>query len=208
MQFDPATLAHTEAYKFLTGSILPRPIAWVSTIDEKGNTNLAPFSFFMGVCAKPLTLAFAPMQKPANIAKDTLNNIRTVKEFVVNVVPEYLADKMNLTSFDFPSNVSEFKEAGLTPASSSVVKPPRVKESPINMECKLHTLIEIGAHPGGGYLVVGTVVQMHVDNSLLNSANHIDLDKLKLIGRLSGANYVRAYHSNENIFELQRPQIK
>lgn len=208
MHFDPATLPHTEAYKFLTGSILPRPIAWVSTIDQNGVVNLAPFSFFMGVCAKPLTLAFAPMQKPSNVAKDTLNNIRATKEFVVNVVPEYLAQKMNQTSFDYAPGVNEFKEAGLTEAPSLIVKPPRVKESPINMECKLHTLVEVGAHPGGGYLVLGTVVQMHVDNSLLDGANHINLDKLQLVGRLSGAKYVKSFTNTNNIFELPRPSTK
>jgi flavin reductase (DIM6/NTAB) family NADH-FMN oxidoreductase RutF len=202
MHFDPATLPHTEAYKFLVGSVLPRPIAWVSTVDKNGVSNLAPFSFFMGVCAKPLTIAFAPMQKPSNVTKDTLSNIRDTKEFVVNVVPEYLALQMNQTSFDYPHGVSEFKEAKVTEAPSIIIRPPRVKESPVNMECKLNTIVEIGAHPGGGSIVVGTVVQLHFDNSLLNSANHVDLKKLQLIGRLSGSHYVRSYN---DIFDLPRP---
>ena len=137
MHLDPATLPHQEAYKLLTGSVLPRPIAWVSTINKDGVTNLAPFSFFMGVCAKPLTIAFAPMQKPNNTPKDTLINIRETKEFVVNMVSESLVKRMNQTSADYPFGISEFDQAGLTETKSIIVSPPRVLESPISLECKL-----------------------------------------------------------------------
>ncbi len=202
MHFDPAILSHQDAYKILTGSVLPRPIAWVSTLDENGISNLAPFSFFMGVCSRPLTVAFSPMQKPTGETKDTVRNIRLNKEFVINVVPEILAKRMNQTSANYARGVSEFESAGLTEAPSVIVKPSRVLESPIAMECKLHTMVEMGEGPGSGTLIVGVVVQFHCDNDLITSDYHIDLKKLKLVGRLSGPNYVR---TTGDIFELPRP---
>ena len=202
MELDPATLAHTDAYKLLIGSVLPRPIAWVSTVDKKGVPNLAPFSFFMAVCSNPFTVAFAPTVKPDGTAKDTLRNIRETQEFVVNLVSEPFAAAMNMTSKDFPPGVNEFREAKVTEIPSVKVRPPRVKESPIQMECKLHSIVDVGSGPGSGSLILGTVVLFSCRDDLMHEGK-IDLKKLQLIGRLSGAYYVR---TNNDIFEIARPQ--
>ncbi|ARU61650.1 hypothetical protein CBW65_11955 [Tumebacillus avium] len=199
MQLDPATLSWEAAYKYLNGAILPRPIAFVSTVDGEGNTNLAPFSFFTAVAANPLTICFSVMRRGTDgEKKDTLVNIENTKEFVVNVVSESFANQMNVTATEFPHGVSEFSESGLTPVPSTVVQAPRVKESLVNFECKLTEIVHIGDGKGAGSLVIGQVVQVHVDDEI-HFDGKIDTHKLQPIGRLAGADYVRVTDTFEMV---------
>lgn len=194
-------------YKIMIGSILPRPIGWISSVDSRGNANLAPFSFFNAVCSDPPTVLFCPSIRGTDGAhKDTLNNVRTTGEFVVNIVTEGLATAMNMTSTEFPSEIDEIKAAGLTPIPSAVVKPPRVGESPIHYECRVVEILDIGDAPGGGSIVVGRVVHLHVSDEVLLGEDKIDLAQLKPVGRLAGSGYCRV----TDIFEMVRPpsQVK
>jgi flavin reductase (DIM6/NTAB) family NADH-FMN oxidoreductase RutF len=202
MEADPSSLPWNSIYKIMIGSIVPRPIGWISSIDEAGHSNLAPFSFFNAVCAKPPTVLFCPMIRGTDwMPKDTLQNVRQTGEFVVNIVTQVLAEAMNITSTEFPRDVDEFKAAGLMPAQSAVVRPPRVAESPIHYECLLDQIIEIGSEPGGGSIVIGRVVHVHVDDVVLAGMDKIDLARLQPIGRLAGNQYCRV----TDLFELVRP---
>jgi flavin reductase (DIM6/NTAB) family NADH-FMN oxidoreductase RutF len=194
-------------YKIMIGSILPRPIGWISTINAQGCANLAPFSFFNAVCSKPATVLFCPSVRSTDSAsKDTLNNVRATGEFVVNIVTEELAIAMNLTSTEFPPEIDEIEAAGLTPIPSKSVKPPRVGESPIHYECRVMEIIDIGDAPGGGSIVVGQVVHLHVSDEVLLGTDKINLTRLQPVGRLAGNAYCRV----TDIFEMIRPpsQIK
>ena len=190
MIIDPSELSVKDNYKLLIGSVLPRPIALVSTISKSGIPNLAPFSFFTAITSKPPTVCFAPALKGAgSIKKDTLANIEETGEFVVNVVSESIAVQMNETAGDFPPEVDEFEHADLTPEPSQIVQVPRVKESPINMECRLYKIIYIGdSAPGSGALVIGEIVCYHVEESLFSDGK-IDTAKLQPVGRLAGMEY-------------------
>ena len=201
MILDPVALSHQDVYKLLVGAVVPRPIAFVSSMDRSGALNLAPFSFFNVVAADPMALAFSVMRRgPEALKKDTLRNVEETGEFVVNLVDEALVPRMNMTSADFPHGVSEFAEAGLTPAASEVVRPPRVLESPINMECKLLRTVEVGAGPGGGTLIIGQVVRVHVRDALYDQGR-IDPEQLRAVGRMAGATYART----TDRFDLARP---
>jgi flavin reductase (DIM6/NTAB) family NADH-FMN oxidoreductase RutF len=200
MYLDPSDISPQDAYKFMIGAIVPRPIAWVSSISPAGVTNLAPFSFFTGICANPLTLCFAPMRRTDGTAKDTLINVTATGEFVVNVVSEPLADKMNQSSQQFPPDESEFAATGLTPVPSRIVKPPRVGEALIQFECQVHEIVTISEAPLGGSLVIGRVVALHVDEAIYHKGR-IDLAGLQPIGRCAGQTYVRV----TDVFELARP---
>ena len=177
-------------YKLLLGSVLPRPIAFVSTISEDGVLNLAPFSFFTAVSANPPMICFAPMLRFGDSQpKDTLVNIQDNREFVVNVVSEDIVAAMNETAPEFPAAVDEFERAGLTPADSLKIRPPRVAESPVNLECKLYKIDHFGKrHAGGGSLVVGEVVAFHIRQDLLKDGK-IDSGLLRPVARLAGPEY-------------------
>ena len=192
MIYDPAEKPFTETHKLMIGSIVPRPIAFVSTISKDGNNNVAPFSYFNGVCSNPPTVMFAPARRGWDgEEKDTLINIRDNHEFVINMVSESFAEKMVKCSTDFDSSIDEFEISGLTPESSSKVLPPRVRESKISLECKLDQIIEIGdGKAGSGFVVIGTVVLFHIDDDIYDNG-HIDLDKLEPLGRLAGNWYTR-----------------
>ena len=193
-----------DRYKLLIGSIVPRPIGFVSTISPDGIYNLAPFSFFNGVCSEPMTVLFCPVIRGSDgKEKDTLKNIKATKEFVVNIVSEEFAEKMNQCSAEYPPNVDEFKESGLTPEKSEVIKPPLVKEAKVNMECKLIQLVEIGNKPGGGTVVIGEVVYFHASEDVYQDGKII-LSKLKPVARLGGTDYARV----TDIFSLPRPTVK
>ncbi len=156
MIINPAEQSIKENYKLLIGAVVPRPIAFVATQSPDGQNNLAPFSFFTAVSSKPPTICFAPsLRGNAAQKKDTLRNIEQTGEFVVNIVTEDIAVPMNDTATDFPPEVDEFAYTGLTPLPSQLVKPPRVKESPINMECRLYKIVTVGSEAGGGALVIG-----------------------------------------------------
>jgi flavin reductase (DIM6/NTAB) family NADH-FMN oxidoreductase RutF len=207
METSPEALPRNSVYKILIGSVVPRPIGWISTVNADGQPNLAPFSFFNVVCAKPPTVLFCPMIRSTDgNPKDTLNNVKATGEFVVNIVTEKLASAMVATSVEIAADVDEFELAGLETAPSVRVRPPRVAESPVHFECKLAQIVEIGNQPGGGSVVLGEIVHLHVDEGVLLGEDKIDVSALKPIGRLAGSAYVRA----TDIFEMERPksQIK
>lgn len=191
----------------MIGSILPRPIGWISTIDEIGRPNLAPFSFFNAVCPNPPHVVFSSMIRSTDEQpKDTLHNIRQTGEFVVNIVTEELAKAMNLTSTELPAEVNEFLYSQLNWIPSLVVRPPRVAESPVHYECRLAQIVDFGNQPGAGSLVIGKVVHLHVADRVLIGEDKINLAALKPVGRLSGSSYCRV----TDVFDLPRPpsQIK
>lgn len=203
MELDPSTLSHQSIYKILTGSILPRPIGWISSIDLDGRPNLAPFSFFNVVCSNPPTLLFCPMIRGVDGSpKDTLNNVRQTGEFVVNIVTEDLLNAMNDTSIEAPSEFNEFEFAGLTLSPSVTVRPPRVLESPIHFECKVNQILDINNAPGGGSIVIGTITHIHAEERVMLGTDKINLTALQPIGRLMGAAYCRV----EQVVELDRPK--
>lgn len=186
----------------MIGSILPRPIGWISSVGEEGRANLAPFSFFNAVCPNPPTLVFCPNIRGTDGGqKDTLRNVRATREFVANIVTEEVAGAMNITATEFPAEVDEFQLAGLTPQPSAVVRPPRVAESPVHYECRLVDIIDFGDQPGGGSLVIGRVVHLHVREDVLLGVDKIDLARLKPVGRLAGSGYCRV----TDLFEMVRP---
>jgi flavin reductase (DIM6/NTAB) family NADH-FMN oxidoreductase RutF len=192
MIFDPNEISFQETHKLMIGSIVPRPIAFVSTQSKDGKNNVAPFSYFNGVCSKPPTIMFAPARRGWDgQEKDTLINIRDTKEFVVNIVSEPFAEKMVLCSTDFDSDVDEFEMSGLTPIASQKVAPPRVGESKVSFECKLNQIVEIGdGTAGSGFVVIGTIVLFHIDEEVYEDGR-INLEKLQALGRIAGNGYAR-----------------
>jgi flavin reductase (DIM6/NTAB) family NADH-FMN oxidoreductase RutF len=187
-------------YKLMTSSIVPRPIAWVSTVSKEGVYNLAPFSYFAGVSSKPPLIIISIGRKDKYTKKDTLKNIEEVGDFVINIVTKELVDKMNITALPFDEEIDEFERAGLTPAPSTLVKAPRVKESPINIECKKFQIIQIEKMG----LVLGEIVNIKVRDDLLTEDGYIDISKINLVGRLGGNEYCLI--NKDNIFSL--PKIK
>ena len=176
LELDPNDLGVQALFNVMTGSIVPRPIGWVSTVGRDGVLNLAPYSMFTAVCAKPPTIVFCPSYQPPDFKeKDTYKNIAYSGEFVINFVSDATVKAMDATSADAPPEVDEFKLADVTPLPSKIVKPPRVAESPIAFECKLHELITIGLTSGGGHIVIGTVVYMHFAEGNYTDDNHIHL---------------------------------
>ncbi|MGB6942340.1 MAG: flavin reductase family protein [Bryobacteraceae bacterium] len=201
MTVDPCSTEYPSVYKLLIGSVVPRPIAFVSTISQDGAFNAAPFSFFTVASSHPPVLVFnVALRANPDPRKDTLRNIMTAREFVVNVVSEELGQKMNLCSGDYPPDVDEFQVSGLTPIPSDLVKAPRVAESHINMECRLLYTISMSGLVGGGNLVLGEVIRFHIDDAYFNNYR-IDQDKLRAIGRMAGNSYIRT----EDRFDMIRP---
>lgn len=201
MIIDPENTAPRNLYKLMVGCVVPRPIAFVSSISPEGVLNLAPFSFFTVASANPPVICFAPMVRGGDgTRKDTLCNVEATGEFVVNVVSEDFAAQMNVCSTEFPPEVDEFQASGLTPVPSDLVKPPRVAESRIHMECKLLQVLHVSPKPLGGSLVIGRVVRFHVDDSVFDDFQ-IDPGRLKPIGRMGGPTYTRT----TDRFEMPRP---
>jgi len=202
MEINLSELPIKEVYKLITGAIVPRPIAWVSTVNTAGQANLAPYSFFNGVCSRPPTVLFCPgVRSTDGQNKDTLNNIRATEEFVINMVTETTAEAMNRSATELPANINEFEYAGMTPAQSQRVKPPRVAESPINFECKLTAIHPIGdGRAGSGFIVVGEVLHIHMADEIMRPDFKTDMLAFKPIGRLAGPHYTRV----SDIFELFR----
>jgi len=197
MEFDPALLTAGQRYNLLAGAILPRPIALVSTVDGAGRTNLAPFSFFNGISAAPMALAFSPVTRSDGTDKDTLRNVLPPEEgglgeFVVNLVDVSLARQMSAAAEVLPPDESEFDLTGLTPAPSRRIRPPRVLEAPVSYECRTLQVVRLSpGEPMSGSLVIGEIVHVWVRDALVGERYHIDLDKLDAIGRLSGGEYCR-----------------
>lgn len=203
MKIDPANTSQKDIYKILTGSVIPRPIGWVSSISEDGIPNLAPFSFFNAVGEDPPHVMFSTVRS-GNTNKDTLNNVLATKQFVVNMATEDLAEAVNATSVNLPPDGNEFEYAGLTPAASELVRPPRVKESPISFECVLvhHYSLE-GHKDGGATIMIGRIVMFHVDESVLLDDFKINQEAYRPIARLAGSNYAKL----GEIFSIKRPFI-
>ena len=189
-EVDPDNLDARALFNVMTGSIVPRPIGWISTVDQCGVRNLAPYSMFTAVCARPPTVVFCPSYQPPNYReKDTYRNIAVSGEFVINFVDEDTVAAMDVTAAEVAADVDEFELAGVTPLPSKLVKPPRVAECPIAFECKLHETVTIGLTSGGGHIVIGIVVYMHFADGIYSNNNRIDFERYRPIGGLVGHNY-------------------
>jgi flavin reductase (DIM6/NTAB) family NADH-FMN oxidoreductase RutF len=199
MKIDPSQLDWKDAHELLVGAILPRPIAFVSTVGEDGVNNVAPFSFYAPISVKPAYIGISFSRYRDGRKKDTLVNIEFSKDFVINVVTEELAEAMNQASKDYPSYVDEFKEVGLTPVKSDLVKSPMVAESPVKMECRLVQTLEFGEVPRITNFVIGEVLRVHIKEDLWLD-NTIKAYKLKAIGRLGEEFYCRI----TDLFEMRR----
>ncbi len=192
-----------ETYRLVTGFLQPRPIAFVSTQSAEGHPNLAPFSFYNCVSANPLLVAFSPLLKGRSAErKDTLNNIEATGEYVIATVTEAMADGMNRCATEHPKGTSEWEDGGFTPRPSDVVGPACVAESPVNLECRLKEIHHYGTGGGAGNLIVGEVVRIHLDKTIIDPEGRIDPDVLATIGRMGNDDYTR---SREGRFQLDRP---
>lgn len=200
MLFDFAQIPARECYKLLVSTVTPRPIAWVVSLDVAGRMNAAPFSFFNAFSGDPPVVGIGIGCHNPPFPKDTRANIRDTRQFVVNLVSEDVAQAMNITAIEFESGANELQQAGLRVLPSVRVKPPRIAESPVAMECELMQIVELGPNNG---LVLGRVVAMHVrDDAVLDAAkNYIDTPKLKLIGRMHGSGW---YARTSDLFEMPR----
>ena len=204
ISFTPKDLTVAKMHHYLLGAIGPRPIAFASTIDGNGQVNLAPFSFFNVFSANPPILIFSPARSGrTNTTKDTYNNVKAHPEVVINVVNFDIVEQMSLASSPYPAGENEFVKSGLTPIPSDLVKPFRVKESPVQFECKVNQIIELGTEGGAGNLIICEVVKFHIDESYLDENQLIDQQKIDLVARMGGNWYCRA---NEHaMFELEKP---
>ncbi|MFN8634058.1 MAG: flavin reductase family protein [Chloroflexota bacterium] len=201
MYLDTRELSSRDAYKLLIGSVVPRPIGWISTVSADDVNNLAPFSFYMAATGNPPTVVLSTSMRDGQ-PKDTLRNVMEVPEFVLNVVDEELGEAMNATSEEFPADVDELVTAGLTPAPSSRVRPVRVAEAPIHMECRVVQLVPVGDPKTGSTLIIGEVLAWHVRDDLFDAERmRIRLDELKALGRMAGDGYTRT----RDQFEMIRP---
>lgn len=201
--FDPAKDSPADLYKLMIGMVVPRPIAFVSSLDARGVRNLAPFSYFMACSADPPVICFVASHRAGpRPAKDTLTNILATQEFVVNIVSEDFAEKMNATSAEVDPDVDEFVLSGLTPLASDMVKPPRVAESHVHMECRLRQTLPISNEAGAtNTIIFGDVLRFHVDEAVVDGYK-INPDKLKAIGRMGGPTYTRT----RDRFDMVRPR--
>lgn len=198
--FDPLKDDFAQNYKFLIGGILPRPIAVISTRNSNGTNNLAPFSFFTAVSAKPMIIAFCPLIRTSTgMKKDTVINIEREKEFVLNFCTEKFVNEINLTSTELPYGEDEFKFAGLHTLDSNLVKAKRLQESPIHFECKLRDILNYGDKPGSGTLITGEVIQVHIDEKIMVDGK-IDTDLLNVVGRGAGNDWFSTKHR----FQMER----
>ncbi len=202
MDIDVKDLDPKQVYKLMTSVIVPRPIAWISTISKDGIYNLAPFSYFAGVSSDPPLLMVSIGRKDEKLKKDTWQNIEDTGEFVVNMVTKELLEKMNISSVAFDAEVDEFEKAGLTPIPADKVKAPLVAESPVNIECEKFQILEIGKMG----IIFGKILKLHIKDEILNEKGYVDTTKLEIVGRLGGANYCVV--SKENTFEVRRPDLK
>lgn len=216
MEIDPSELSIRDRYKILIGAIVPRPIAWVSTVSPDGRANLAPFSFFNGVGSNPVTLLFCPANKADGSEKDTLRNCKPVEEggtgeFVVNLASERLAREVAATSEETEYGESEFALAGLTPGPSVVVRPPRLVESAVSFECRTVQVVRTNpGAPSGGNVVLGRVVHVRLDDDVVDERLHIDPERLAAIARMGGLIYCRTrdrYEMPNGRAALERPPI-
>ena len=207
LTIDPKDLSTKDLHGFLLGSVGPRPIALASTLDEKERPNLSPFSFFNVFSANPPIAIFSPARRVRNnTTKHTLENASVTKEVVINVVSYNIVEQTSLSSTEYEEGVNEFVKAGFTPIKSDIVKPFRVKESPVQLECIVKDIISLGEEGGAGNLVICEIVKMHISESILNPDQKIDPHKIDLVGRMGANWYCRA--SGESIFKIEKPNSK
>ena len=189
----PAETKTVDMHQFMLGSVAPRPIAFASTISAEGVPNLAPYSFFNAFSSNPPIVIFSSNRRVANnTTKDTLKNVEDTRQVVINVVPHRIVRQMALTSVEYDAGISEFEKAGLTPVESEVVKPFRVAESPVHMECEVIDIQPLGEDGGAGNLIFCKIVLMHIAEDILTEKNRIDPDKIDLMGRMGRFYYARA----------------
>jgi flavin reductase (DIM6/NTAB) family NADH-FMN oxidoreductase RutF len=204
LTLDPKTLPIQKLHQYLLGAVGPRPIAFASTIDADGNTNLAPFSFFNVFSANPPIMIFSPARSGrTNETKDTYKNVKINPEVVINVVNYDIVHQMSLASSPYEPGVSEFTKAGFTPVASDLIRPMRVAESPVQFECKVNEVVELGAEGGAGNLIICEVVKIHIHESVLDENGMIDQHKIDLVSRMGGNWYCRA--DSNSMFEIMKP---
>lgn len=204
IQIDPKTTPTPQLHGYLLGAVAPRPIAFASTIDANGRPNLSPYSFFNVFSANPPVAIFSPARRVRdNTTKHTLENVLETKEVVINIVNYAIVEQMSLSSTEYPKGVNEFEKAGLTPIPSDLVKPFRVKESPVQLECKVKEVIHLGEEGGAGNLIISEIVMVHVDEHVLDTEKKIDPHKIDLVSRMGGNWYCRA--NGEALFEIEKP---
>jgi len=200
----PSEIPVPKLHHYLLGAVGPRPIAFASTIDKDGNRNLAPFSFFNVFSANPPIMVFSPARSGrTNTTKNTFDNVKEVAEVVINIVNYSIVEQMSLSSSPFDSDVDEFVKSGLTPIASETIRPFRVKESPVQFECKVNEVVELGTEGGAGNLVICEVTKIHIDEAILDENGTIDQHKIDLVSRMGGNWYCRA--NAESMFEIKKP---
>ena len=204
LQINPKDIPIGKLHQYLLGAVGPRPIALASTIDKDGNSNLSPFSFFNVFSANPPIAIFSPARRVRNnTTKHTLDNILENNEVVINVVSYDIVQQTSLSSTEYDCGVDEFIKSGLTPINSNLIKPFRVKESPVQMECTVNDVISLGEQGGAGNLVICEIKMLHINENILNDAGAIDPNKIDLVGRMGGNWYCRS--SKDALFEVEKP---
>ena len=201
---DPKEISQAQLHSYLLSAVAPRPIALASTVDENGNVNLSPFSFFNVFSSNPPILIFSPARRGRNnTTKHTYENILKVKEVVINIVNYPIVEQMSLSSTEYEQGINEFKKAGFTPIKSTKIQPPRVNEAPVAFECVVDDVIELGTSPGAGNLIIARVVQLHIQKEYLDQDGNLDTIKLDLVARMGGNWYTRAI--KKSLFEIPKP---
>ncbi|MFM7662022.1 MAG: flavin reductase family protein [Bacteroidota bacterium] len=204
ISLNPKELTVQKVHQYLLGAIGPRPIAFASTVDSDGRQNLAPFSFFNVFSANPPVLIFSPARSGRTSAtKDTYNNVKIVPEVVINVVNFDIVQQMSLASSPYTSDIDEFVKSGFTPIKSETIKPARVAESPVQLECKVNQVVELGTEGGAGNLIICEVTRIHIDENILDENGMIDQHKIDLVSRMGGDWYCRA--QKHSMFEVKKP---
>lgn len=204
LSIDPKSIPTPQLHAYLLGAIGPRPIAFASTVDENGNANLAPFSFFNVFSANPPILIFSPARSGrSNTTKDTYNNVKKVAEVVINIVNYDMVHQMSLASSPYPAGTDEFTKSGFTKIASDTVKPFRVAESPVQFECKVNQVVELGTEGGAGNLIICEVTKLHIHEEVLDANGKIDQQKIDLVARMGGNWYCRA--DKNSMFEIEKP---
>lgn len=207
LTISPKEIPVPKLHAYLLGAVAPRPIAFASTIDKNGNVNLAPFSFFNCFGSNPPTLIFAPNRRVKDgTNKHTYENVKEISEVVINMVSYAMVQQTSLASTEYPKGVNEFVKAGFTPIPSEKVKPPRVKESPVQFECKVMNVIEMGEQGGAPNLIICEILLLHINENILDNDGRIDQHKIDLVARMGGDLYCRA--SGDAIFSVEKPTSK
>ncbi len=204
LSLDPKELAIPKLHGYMLSAIAPRPICFASTVDKDGRVNLSPYSFFNAFGSNPTTLIFSPARRVRdNTTKHTLENVQETMEVCINVVSHDMVEQMSLSSTEYDKGVNEFVKAGFTELASEVIKAPRVKESPVQFECKVREVVETGTEGGAGNLIICEIVRLHINEAVLDEEGKIDQHKIKLVGRLGKDWYVSAF--GDALFEIEKP---